>query len=403
MKKKVEMSNINQSKKLLGLLRYVQQYVPFYRTALNGVAIETEADAVAAFHRLPIMTKEAMMENYNEMFSCKVDPTDLLWEHTSGTTGIALRIGKSHKERTTMALELMKWRKAHFGIEFNEMYGYFTTIPQGEKYKFDRNVLFMSEINLDDDSLELYYELMVSSQIKWMFSTPAVTYVLMNYMKKNKKAPITSLRYIELTGEQILKDEKEVLSTFFGCTVAEQYGIREIWAIAKECKNGNLHVFEDQLIMEIQHKKMYVTSLELFSMPIIRYQVDDIIEYGSTCDCGCNKPTIRILQSRALLFLYVGREFPISPILLRICITKLIYEYKFPIEQYRFEQYDYNGVTCYIKCNGSVSESNVAVLLKTMLVELYPLPSWFEITVKKVDSLMEYMKRGKLGYFVSYI
>lgn len=394
-----------KEEKLQRLLKYVQKNNPYYKDILAGLHLDMQAEVLEAYEKIPPMNKEILMKNYDRLISSEVKPDDLIWEHTSGTSGVPLKMGKTQEERSRFALKLMKWRKKHFGVEMGDNYGYFTTITEGLKYYEDRNILFMSEINLDDASFNLYYELMVSKRIRWMFSTPTVTYILMNYMKRYHKPPIETLRYIELTGEQILPAEKEAFSKFFGCPVAEQYGIREMWAIAKECKHKKLHILEDDVLLHYgKGQKTYVTALDQYAMPIIRYEVDDELVEGSTCDCDCNYTTLQILKSRALVFLHIGKDIIISPILLRICITRLIYDYKFNIEQFRFEQHNYDDVLCIVKCsNGQHSAQQISDKLTQLVNELYPLPNNFKINVKEVDSLLSFMKRGKLGYFVSYI
>ena len=391
-------------RKIKELLQYVQMHVPYYREALKGVTLNTIEEATRAYADICIMDKRKFIENYYQMISDEINQDTLIWEHTSGTTGVPLKIGKTRQERSRLALQLMKWRREYFDISIGAPYGYFTTIDYDTKCLQDRNVLFMSEIHLDDKSFDLYYQMMNEKKIEWIFSTPSVTYILMYYMRRYNKPRIESLKYIELTGEQILPEEKEAFSAFFGCPVAEQYGIREMWAIAKECNHHHLHILEDEVDLQYgKGEKTYVTALNQHAMPVIRYEVEDELVDGPICNCGSSYRTIEILKSRALVLLHIGKEIVISPILLRICITKMIHEMGFDIEQFRFIQENYDEVVCLIKCGNLYSMSEISEKLTELVSELYPLPTTFRIKMQRVETLIPYMNNGKLGYFISYI
>ena len=147
-------------RKIKELLQYVQMHVPYYREALKGVTLNTIEEATRAYADICIMDKRKFIENYYQMISDEINQDTLIWEHTSGTTGVPLKIGKTRQERSRLALQLMKWRREYFDISIGAPYGYFTTIDYDTKCLQDRNVLFMSEIHLDDKSFDLYYQMM---------------------------------------------------------------------------------------------------------------------------------------------------------------------------------------------------------------------------------------------------
>jgi phenylacetate-CoA ligase len=365
--------------------------------------IGTVLENPSALSNIPYVDKMQIREHYNDMFSHRVDLETLEWEYTSGTTGTPLRIGKTLEERTRLALDIMRWRKANFDIDLSAFYAFFTSMGVDIKSKIAKNVLYLSEIHLDDESLHAHYLLMQKYQVKWMYSTPAVTYVFMNFMKRHQLPQIASLSYIELSGEQLLCEEKIRLGAFFGCRVAEQYGTIELWSVAQECQHGKLHVMERNVVLEILGGRSYITALDLYAMPIIRFHVDDDLEFDTPCDCGVNTKTIRITKSRSKLFLYVGKDIIISPILLNISVNYwLIDHHHIKIEQFLYVQRDYNSLTCYLQFSDeSFSLEQIQNLLIRKLLELYPFPESFRIEVLRVDSLIPFMIRGKLGYFKS--
>jgi len=396
------------SHKLLNLMRHVSEHVPYYKTLFydKDIKFESIEDVESNYKSIPMLTKQILSENIEELISNKICQSDIVWEYTSGTSGTPLKIGKTSTERMNSATSLWKWRKTYFNISPSYPYVYFTSLSNGLKYLIEHNITYLSEIHLEDNDLDIYYNILVKQKIKWIAGSPSVLFILLNYMKDFKKEPISTLEYIELTGEQILKEEKGKIADFFKCNVAEQYGTREVWAIAKECNHGKFHIMENDVLLELnQNNGILVTSLNLYSIPIIRYYIDDVLEYDSLCDCGCNSKTIKIIKSRSLEFLHVGKTKVISPILLRISINSVIQKYGVDIKQFQYIQEDYNILRCYLsyrKLNG-IDCAIIEKMLRKEINEFYKLPDDFVLEVIDYGSLNSKIRKGKLNYFLSMI
>ena len=394
--------------KLFDLMKYASEHVPYYKQLFykNDITIDSIENIEKAFKRTPILTKQILNENIDQMISEKIQLSDIVWEYTSGTSGTPLKIGKTSIERMNSATNLWKWRRKYFNISPSSPYAYFTSLDNGLKYSTEQNISYLSEIYLEDSDLDIYYNILVNQKITWIAGSPSVLFILLNYMKDNEKESISTLEYIELTGEQILKEEKDKIADFFRCNVAEQYGTREVWAIAKECNRGKFHVMENDVLLEInQNDGILVTALNLYSVPIIRYYIDDVLEHDSLCDCGCNSNTIKIVKSRSLEFLHIGKTKIISPILLRISINNIIKKHGIDIKQFQYIQEDYNILRCYLsyrKING-VNCAIIKEMLRKEINEFYKLPDSFILEVIEYDSLNSKIRRGKLNYFLSLI
>ena len=390
--------------KLKNIVDYAYNNVPYYKDVIKPDNYKKFMEN-GNINYLPIMTRSDVSHNYEKMFSDGVVHSNLVWESTSGTSGIPLKIGKSNFERSKMALRLIKWRRNNFGIGLADNYAYFITIDMDIKFIHSNNVFYFSEIHLDDKSLELYYQTMIENNITWIYCTPSVINVFKDFMVRNKLQPILSLMYIELTGEYLSLAEKKVLSDFFNCRVAVQYGITEVWSVAQECKCGKLHLMEEDIFLEIGKGVIYVTSLESFLMPFIRYEVDDELIFGEACSCCSAYRTIEILKSRTQEYLYLGKDIRLSPILLRISINDLVSKNQaIGISQYQFIQYDINSIYCYVSySNESWTDKEISALLYHEINRLYELPTNFQINIEKVLDFRERMSHGKIGYFLSKI
>lgn len=388
--------------KLCDLIKYAYDNVPYYTKTIREDVIEDMYSNLNAIENIPYINKQRIRDNYDQFFSKEINSSNLIWEYTSGTSGTPLRVGKTQSERTRKAINLMKWRKDNFQISIGDKYAFFTSIGTEKKVIIDKNVIYLSEIYLDDNTLFMYYNIMKNKNIKWIYSTPAVTYVLMNFMLRYNLSPIESVKYIELSGEQILKEEKIRLGNFFRCRVAEQYGTIELWSIAQECSHGKLHVMENDVYLEIIDGESYITALGQYAFPIIRYNVDDELEYDTPCECGLCSKTIKIIKSRSKEFLYIGKDTILSPILLNVAINKLMDNPNIRIEQFIYIQHSYDSLTCYIVyTNSNYSVEIIKELLLIHLNKFYKIPDSFNFEVVRLESLIQLMKKGKLGYFKS--
>jgi putative adenylate-forming enzyme len=119
--------------------------------------------------------------------------------------------------------------------------------------------------------------------------------------------PLKLISYAEV----LYPDVKDYLKRVFGCEVHEIYKCSE-GAIAITCRYGSLHVNEDVVALQLFDKdgapatpgkpchKLIVTDLHKSSLPIIRYELNDIITISTQkCECGSNFRVIEKINGRA--------------------------------------------------------------------------------------------------------
>jgi len=111
--------------------------------------------------------------------------------------------------------------------------------------------------------------------------------------------------------EVLSPDVKEYLANSFNCRVYEIYKATEA-GIAMSCKHGSLHIAEDLVVVELFDRdggavpagepchKMLVTNLVKRALPIIRYELNDVITIRrEPCECGSSFRVIESIQGRA--------------------------------------------------------------------------------------------------------
>jgi phenylacetate-CoA ligase len=119
----------------------------------------------------------------------------------------------------------------------------------------------------------------------------------------------SNIKVVFTTGEMLYESQREELSKKFNARVVSYYGSNEINAIAFECEEGRMHVFDQHVILETLNAEgeqvweksgdFYITDLDNQMMPFLRYRIGDRGSLSRvTCACGREGTIIESLEGR---------------------------------------------------------------------------------------------------------
>lgn len=124
------------------------------------------------------------------------------------------------------------------------------------------------------------------------------------------------LKHIRNIGETASPELKQRVKTITGCHVEDLYSSSEVGCISIECPDsGQHHIMSESIIVEILDEadqpcrpgeigRIVVTDLYNTASPLIRYDIGDLAEVGTSCTCGRHLPTLKqILGRRRGLFI----------------------------------------------------------------------------------------------------
>lgn len=280
--------------------------VPFYFNLAGKQRIDIEK---INFTDIPIVDKSYMkntgMSVLSSNFMGQYFKGELISNRTSGSTGKFTEVYWDRVDVKRSLLSLWLYRKAYYGIEPSDRMCYFypfeTDLPkvyEKENYKaFSKEYLF-------NGRLEEAYELILEYKPRWLLLQPSVAWMLCRLVKEKHKEIPSGLHYIELTGEYLEEAVRGEIQKTFHCQIANQYGSQEVNSIAYECPEGNLHIMNNNVYLEVLEKEegeLCLTTLQNRVMPLIRFNIGDRgrVLKDKKCSCGnCND----ILQ------LYAGRS-----------------------------------------------------------------------------------------------
>jgi len=128
------------------------------------------------------------------------------------------------------------------------------------------------------------------------------------------------LKMIVSYAEVLEKEEKEHFRRSFGTRVIEIYQASE-GQIGSTCRCGNLHINEDLVYIELYDKdgqpvdrpgplgtRMLLTNLINTAQPLIRYEMNDLIQLGESCPCGSSFRVIDKVLGRNDDVLYLSNK-----------------------------------------------------------------------------------------------
>lgn len=306
----------------------------------------------------PLLTKDDLRKNRSwilnkEMQNMKTNLLKVI--RTSGSTGKSIEVFWDNNDYIKSNIQLWRMRKTMYNITPKSKKATFHSVLYNESnpIEADRIMFFasgrevsFSKFYLENEDIDEYFELMQKHSIEWIATQPSVAYKLAKYLQINNKKKISSLRYIELTGERVSPFLKKMLKQVFNVPIADLYGCSEVNAIALECPFGNKHVLEQNVLLQLYRPEcesdgvsgeIIISSLHNQKFPIIGYQLGDRVKIcnNKICKCGCSGTIIKSIQGRVTDDIILKNGYRFNSFLLTFCVERVNYLLGNPIEQFQ--------------------------------------------------------------------
>lgn len=308
--------NFAQQNALASLLRHAHQYSPFWREKLTKAGFEFERTSEFNLSKLTPLSREQTQENFLTLRARwpQFQLDKVFTVATSGSTGQPVRVEKytDFYQPLDQALALLEleW----FGRDPNQAIAYVG--PQLE----DKQLTSWGGIyaalgyrgayykrNFSDKTLGSHLDWLETNRPRYLKCSPFLA-AQMAEMAIALGRRIKTDQIISVS-ETVSPRQRHLCMQGFGARIVDRYSSEETGMIALQCpKHDHLHVIDSSVLVEIvddngkpcqvgQVGKVLVTALHSFAMPIIRYDLGDLAEWG-TCDCGRTMPVIKRVWGR---------------------------------------------------------------------------------------------------------
>lgn len=313
-----------QSKKLQLLIEHCYNNVPYYRRVFDKLGITPDdirsRDDLA---KLPILTKQIIKDNFNDLVSSDIDSRNAIEGSTGGSTGTPMRFKEDVNSWNNLrALNVRGWSWAgfHLGDKMFTLAGNSLVKKNTggrkwiEKGLYDRVIMRNEKHDCTDitpQALQGYYHSLMKCRPSAIRGYASSLYFFSRYIEQNN-LPVCPIKAIFTTGEKLHPKYRYKIQQVFHAPVFDGYGASDGGISAHECyMHEGLHIEEEQCIVEIVNNEgkpvpdgeighVISTDLNNFVFPFIRYKVGDLAYIKSTlCSCG---------RKHRLLGEVIGRE-----------------------------------------------------------------------------------------------
>lgn len=343
---------------LLRMIKYAYANVPLYEKK------NIDITSIKDIKDVPIIRKEEIMVDWEDGISSnyllKYLQGKLMSSWTSGSTGKCLRVLWTKEQYNQSLLPLWILRHRFYNIKPTDKFCYFYNTPNVEQsqkrnvfYEIIENSMGFNKNNLSEEVICNIIDMIKEYSPRWLMLQPS-TAVLIGRTMEKLKISLSSVKYIELSGEMLFEETRNYLKKIFGCTIANQYGCNELNSIAYECPEGNLHCLETNVYVEIVEKEKRIeneeegeiclTTLNNETMPLVRYAIGDsgLLRYHHSCNCGLKSPILELTCGRISMYIQNEDGTQTTPYVFVHAVRSIIGRLGDIIIQFRVIQKEYH-------------------------------------------------------------
>jgi phenylacetate-CoA ligase len=301
------------------MYQFARTRVPYYQQHLDSYPpLAGRGDHILDWlPNLPILDKQTVRSHNEELWAKPLLPMTT-FHATSGTSGTPLRLAATVWEKGMVRAILEDWYARICGARKPRMLslsGFMTPSAESKELVWtDRltGVLSLSIYSMNqanrDAILELYYQL--RPQVIYGYASAVHQLAL---VFAGERSPFRDETVAVVTSEVLQPHWRTEIEATLCRKVFNFYGSQEGSHLALECEAGNMHIHPMGGIIEIvddegrqvragERGRVVVTGLVRRSMPMIRYDLGDVVEstgYATDCACGLAWPTIGTIQGRS--------------------------------------------------------------------------------------------------------
>lgn len=333
-----------QDAKLQRLVRHCYETVPYYTRLFDSLNIKPEDIKTRGdLRKLPVLTKQIIRENYNDLFSKAIDPRRWKKSSTGGSTGTPLKFcidAAEWSQWKASTLRAWEWYGLKLGDKIFSLGG--NSINKKKnlltfKGAYDRFIMRnfkFSSADVSDECMQRHYEAFMRLRPTAVRGYGSSLYIFASYVEK-MHLPLCPIKVVLTTGEVLMPEYRKKLEAVFNAPVYDAYGAGDGGILSHECpaRNG-LHVTEEMCVIEITDREGNVlpdgevgyvctTDLENYVFPFLRYHVGDMAYIKKErCSCGRQTRLIGQVLGRCGKLVYNKQGVPLSPTMLPFFLYK---------------------------------------------------------------------------------
>ncbi len=309
-----------QEDRLRRIVRHAALHVPYYRLLFEKLGLRVEdINSADDLRRLPRLSRETIRRDGSLLHADNIRHYHPTLARTSGTSGLAL---ECYLDRDSNALEFVHywrhwgWAGYRLGQRFAELASvHFLRRPRLDGRIFDLQRVYgrllLNSMKLTQANVGDYAALLASFRPLYFKGLASALYRLATLLTASKMT-VPPLRAVFSSGENLTREMRAAIESAFQCPILDCYGHMERTVCIAQCLEGSYHVLSDYGLLELVDRKPSEesgielaaplgTSLYNRAMPLLRYEIGDLIEVfldPPGCRCGRSFPVVRGVRGR---------------------------------------------------------------------------------------------------------
>jgi phenylacetate-CoA ligase len=300
---------------LRAMLRHAYDHTPFYRARFAAAGITPDAiRSPQDMALLPPLSKDDVRAHHLEMRAQNLPESDVVPDFTGGTTGKPMPFYRdptclSYRAALTHVFD--GWYGKRVGDRLALVWGARQDYARFGRLKADiRNALLDRLVVLDASSMtaqsmDHFARALRRLRPALTRAYPRAMYIFAEHVRARGLTGVET-GPIVATAEPLYPTQRRFIEEVFGRPVYDRYGAREIGFVATECPEARgMHWRPDSVFLESESAapneagEMLVTDLRNYGMPLIRYQIGDMVALrNGTCSCGRSLPLLGQIVGR---------------------------------------------------------------------------------------------------------
>ncbi|MGQ0620579.1 MAG: phenylacetate--CoA ligase family protein [Panacagrimonas sp.] len=306
-------------RQLLELIRHAHTHSPFWKSRLDAAGFAPES-GIACFPRLPILTRRDLAENLPAMRARGPEIADdkILHHSTSGSTGQPVTVEKFQPVYAPLFLATTLLDHHRHARDSRKTLGSYTVtgddaddLGWGAPLSWFGPTGRMYRRRLVERPVEELYDAVLRHRPQYILSNPTVIRALAGLAEARAQTAPPVEQFMSWAGPVTPELRDLAGRVFGGARITDRYSCEEVGYIALQCaKHDHLHVINALTLVEIADDegrpcptgvpgRVLLSSLHSFAMPILRYEVGDLAQWGPPCDCGLTTPVIEKVLGRS--------------------------------------------------------------------------------------------------------
>ena len=405
-----------QDRRLRAVVRHAYEHVPYYRRLFDDAGIKpSEIRSRADLRLIPITTKETLRAlSMDEIVADDADKPRLQKFETNGSTGVPLNVYRSKGESATWLA--LVWRaRTELGIGRGHRMAsinWGTPKRTADTPKAKRPLLFRIAGLQSWDRIDCREPVdVIVDRLREARPDGITGYAsVLSRVADVLGADQSELRpkFILSASEVLTPSMRSRIEQVFRAPVHDIYASWEFNLMAYECPIGKTyHVCDDNIIMEVlrdgrdvgpgESGEVVGTSLQFSAMPLIRYQIGDVVTRGrDRCSCGSPFSTLTAIQGRMVDYF----RLPDGRVMHPYEMGKILWKTAFRcMKQYQIVQTTPGDVVLRIVLRSECDRTDVAEVIEQVRNLLGPLVT---LTIEYLDEIQPGAK-GKFGVYSSMV